>query len=165
MKTNDRLIYLLLMAQQKLRTYINNALLEGDIKTTLSQTGILFLLRQENGQSMTQLSDALEIDNSTLTGLIDRMERSGYVARSSGDSDRRAFRISITPQGLEESNRAKPLIRKINEEIKSGFSQEEIETFKRVLGNLIEKFGKSGARRKRRQKRKPRPPFSQKYHY
>jgi DNA-binding MarR family transcriptional regulator len=165
MKTDDRLIYLLFMAQQKLRTFINGVLLAGDVNTTLSQTGILFLLRQEDGQSMTQLSNALDIDNSTLTGLIDRMERSGYVVRSPGDSDRRAFRISITPQGLEESNRARPLIRRINEEIKSGFSQEEIETFKRVLGNLIEKFGKSGARRIRRPKREPRRLFSQKYHY
>jgi DNA-binding MarR family transcriptional regulator len=93
------------------------------------------------------------------------MERSGYVVRSPGDSDRRAFRISITPQGLDESNRARPLIRKINEEIKSGFSQEEIETFKRVLGGLVEKFGKLGARRTGRQKREPRRPFSQKDHY
>jgi DNA-binding MarR family transcriptional regulator len=105
---------------------------------------------------MTQLSNALDIDNSTLTGLIDRLERSGYVTRGPGDSDRRAFRISITPQGLEESNRASPLIRKINEEIKSGFSQEEIETFKRVLGGLVERFGKSGVRRRRR-KRKEEP--------
>ncbi len=155
MKTDDRLIYLLFMAQQKLRTYINNALHEGDIKTTLSQTGILFLLRQEDGQSMTQLSNALDIDNSTLTGLIDRMERSGYVGRSPSDSDRRAFHISITPQGVEESNRARPLIRKINQEIKSGFSLEEIETFKRVLGGLLEKFGKARGRRTRRQKGEP----------
>ena len=165
MKTDDRLIYLLFMAQQKLRIYINNALLEGSIKTTLSQTGILFLLRQEDGQSMTQLSNALDIDNSTLTGFIDRMERSGYVVRSPGDSDRRAFRISITSQGLEESNRAGPLIRKINEEIKSGFSQEEIETFKRVLRGLIEKFSKLGARRTGRQKREPRRPFLRKLNY
>ena len=164
MKTDDRLIYLLFMAQQKLRTYINNALSQEDMKTTLSQTGILFLLRQEDGQSMTQLSNALDIDNSTLTGLIDRMERSGLVTRRPGDSDRRAFRISITPQGLKESNRAGPLIRKINEEIKSGFSREEIETFKRVLGSLIDKLGKSGAKRTRMQKREPRHPFSQKHH-
>jgi MarR family transcriptional regulator, lower aerobic nicotinate degradation pathway regulator len=153
MKTDDRLIYLLFMAHQKLRIYINDALLEGNIKTTLSQTGILFLLKQEDGQSMTQLSNALDLDNSTLTGLIDRMERSGYVTRRPGDSDRRAFRICITPQGLEEGNRARPLIKRINEEIKSGFSQEEIETFKRVLRGLLEKFGGSRARRTRRQKR------------
>jgi DNA-binding MarR family transcriptional regulator len=153
------------MAQQKLRTYINTAFFKGDIKTTLSQTGILFLLRQEDGQSMTQLSNALDIDNSTLTGLIDRMERDGFVTRRPGDSDRRELRISITPQGLKESNRAGPLIRKINEEIKSGFSQGEIETFKRVLGSFLEKFGKSGARRTRRQKREPTRPVSQRYRY
>jgi DNA-binding MarR family transcriptional regulator len=113
---------------------------------------------------MTQLSNALDIDNSTLTGLIDRMERSGYVTRRPGDSDRRAFRISITPPGLKESNRARPLIRKVNEEIKSGFSQEEIETFTRVLGSILEKFGKSGARRTRRQKGDNRRSFLRKHH-
>jgi peptide methionine sulfoxide reductase msrA/msrB len=37
----------------------------------------------------------------------------------------------------------KPMIRKINKEIKSGFAQDEIETFKRVLRSLLEKFNRS----------------------
>jgi DNA-binding MarR family transcriptional regulator len=93
------------------------------------------------------------------------MERSRYVVRRPGDSDRRAFRISITPKGLEESNRARPLIRKINEEIKSAFSQEEIEIFKRVLRGLLEKFGKSGGRRTRKQKGAPRRHLLRKHPY
>jgi hypothetical protein len=57
---------------------------------------------------------------------------------------------------MEESNRARPLMTRINEEIKSGFSQEEIEPFKRMLGSLLEKFGKSRRKRTRRKKGKPR---------
>lgn len=142
MKADDRLIYQLFMAQQNLRTYINNALLEGGIKVTLSQAGILFLLTERDGQVMTELSSSLAIDNSTLTGLVDRLERSGYVTRRPGDFDRRSFRIDITPHGAEESERAKSLIRRINQEIRSGFSQEEIETFTHVLRSVSERFGK-----------------------
>jgi DNA-binding MarR family transcriptional regulator len=143
MKTDDRLIYQLFMAQQKLRTYITNALFQGGIKVTLSQAGILFLLMEKDGQVMTDLSSALNIDNSTLTGLVDRLERSGYVTRRPGDSDRRSFRIHITPHGADEAKRAGRVIRAINEKMKDGFSQEEIETFKSVLRGIGERFGNS----------------------
>jgi DNA-binding MarR family transcriptional regulator len=67
-------IYQLFMAQQKLRTYITNALHTEGIKVTLGQAGILFLLRKDNGQTMTELSKTLGVKNATLTGLIDRLQ-------------------------------------------------------------------------------------------
>jgi len=62
------------MAQQKLRTYITNALLTEGIKVTLGQAGILFLLQRDDGQTMTALSKTLGVKNATLTGLIDRLQ-------------------------------------------------------------------------------------------
>lgn len=142
MQTYDRLLYQVFMAQQKLRTYLKNALSMEGVRVTTAQAGILFLLKQKDGQSMTELSQVLSIDNSTITGLIDRLEKSGFVSRNAGRSDRRMFRIYITPQGIEESNRAKTVIKRVNEEIKSGFSQEDIEIFKRILKSFLEKFNK-----------------------
>ena len=52
MTTDDRLIYRLFMAQQNLRTYIRNALLARGVRVTIVQAGILFLLREEDGRSM-----------------------------------------------------------------------------------------------------------------
>ncbi len=143
MKTDDRLIYQLFMAQQKLRTYNNNALLTEGIKVTLGQAGILFLLRRDDGQTMTELSKALAVKNATLTGLIDRLERSAFVIRRASKNDRRSIRIYITPEGIEECDKAKPVIKRVNEKIKSGFSQEEIEVFKRVLNSIYQKFNQS----------------------
>jgi DNA-binding MarR family transcriptional regulator len=54
------------------------------------------------------------------------------------------FLIYITPQGVEESNRARTIIRKVNEEIKSGFSEKEIQTFKKILHSFSEKFSNKG---------------------
>ena len=90
----------------------------------------------------TELSRVLSIDNSTITGLIDRLEKSGFVSRNASNSDRRMFRIFITPQGIEESNSAKTVIIRVNKEIKSGFSQQDIEIFKKILNSFFEKFNK-----------------------
>jgi len=142
METDDRLIYQVFMAQQKLRTYLKDALEIEGVRVTTAHAGILFLLKQKDGQSMTELSQVLSIDNSTITRLIDRLEKSGFVSRNASTSDRRMFRIYITHQGVEESNRAKTVIKRVNEEIKSGFSQEDIEIFKRILKSFLEKFNK-----------------------
>jgi len=143
MKKDDRLIYLIFTAQQKLRTYIKNALVKENIKVTTAQAGILFLLKQKNGQSMSELSQVLSVDNSTLTGLIDRLERSGFARRNSNPGDRRALNIDITDTGVKELEKAKAVIRRINEEIKAGFSEQEMESFKKVLQHFALKFNRS----------------------
>jgi DNA-binding MarR family transcriptional regulator len=140
MKTDDRLIYQILMAQQKLRTYITKTLLSEGISITLVQAGILFILQRDDGRTMTELSKILAVKNPTLTRLIDRLEGAAFVTRSTSKKDRRTIRIYITPEGSQECERAKPIIKRVNEEIKSGFSKEEIEVFKRVLSSVIQKF-------------------------
>ena len=143
MKGDDRLIYQICMAQQKLQASINNTLITEGIKVTLGQAGILFLLRREDGRTMTELSKALAVKNATLTGLIDRLERSAFVMRRASKNDRRSIRIYITPEGIEECDKARPVIKRVNEKIKSGFSREEIEVFKRVLNSVVQKFNPS----------------------
>ena len=140
MPTDDRLIYLVFTAQQKLRTYLNNTLSLEGVTVTPAQAAILFLLKQKDVQSMSELSQYLSMDNSTVTGLVDRMEKSGLVTRRANPNDRRISLIRITPQGVEEIRKAKPLITRVNEQIKAGFSEQEIRTFKGILNSFFEKF-------------------------
>lgn len=142
MIAEDRLIYLVFMAQQKIRTHITNVLLAEGIKVTLGQVGILFLLQHDDGQTMTELSKTLAVANPTLTGLVDRLERSDFVRRQAGSDDRRSFRIYLTPDGIKECEKVKPIIKKINDQIKAGYSKEEIEVFKSVLQSFFNKFDK-----------------------
>ena len=142
MKNDDRLIYLVFMAQQKLKTYIAKVLLAEGIKVTLGQAGILFKLQGQDAQPMTELSKTMAVENPTLTGLIDRLERSGFVRRKASPEDRRSFKIYLTPEGIKECERVKPIIQRINNEIKAGFSNEEIEVFKVVLQGFFKKFDK-----------------------
>lgn len=150
MNKDDRLIYQIFMAQQKLQVSINNTLTAGGVKITLGQAGLLFLLQQDDGRTMTELSKALAVKNASLTGLIDRLEKSSFVVRKAGKTDRRSIRIYLTPEGNEECNKARPVIRRVNEEIKSGFSREEIDAFKRVLNSVFKKFGSEVPRNHRK---------------
>ena len=137
MPPDDRLIYLLFTAQQKLRTYLKKMMTKENVRVTTAQAGILFLLKQKDGRTMSELSQILSIDNSTITGLVDRLEKTGLVRRNASPYDRRASHVFVNPQGIEEVDKAKRVIRMVNQEIKNGFSAEELESFNRILKSLL----------------------------
>jgi len=43
---------------------------------------------------------------------------------------------------MEESNRSKDVIKRVNKEIKSGFSKNDIEILKKTHNSLLDKFNK-----------------------
>jgi len=141
MQPDDRLIYLISRAQHSLMTHLKKELNARGASITPVQAGILFLLRK-NALTMTKLSQILSIDNSAITGLVDRLEKSGLAQRTTNPKDRRTYLIRITEKGKSEIDRAYVIIKRVNEEIKSGFSTDEIETFKRVLNSLLDRFAK-----------------------
>ena len=140
MKKDDRLIFLLSTVQQAVKNHINKAFAKEGIRITVAQSGILFLLKQKDRRMMSDLGKILGIENSGMTGLVDRLERSGFVTRVMDPEDRRSFLICATRAGLEEAERAKPIIRRVNDAIKSGHSEHEIEMLKSILGEILGKF-------------------------
>ena len=66
---------------------------------TASQYIVLERLWEEDGVSLTELGESLYFDNPTLTGIVDRMERDGFLERQRDDDDRRVVRIHLTPVG------------------------------------------------------------------
>ncbi len=141
MSRDDRLIFLVFTAQLKLKTYLKNVLSEAGVSITPAQSGILFLLKKKNGQTMSELSQELTLDNSTLTGLVDRLERLDYVERNAGTADRRASHVFITDEGREEIDRASAVIRRVNSQIKADFTEDEVEALKKILKSFFVRFG------------------------
>jgi len=140
---DDRFIYLVFTAQNRLRMYIRDELMAAKVKITLVQAGILFLLQEKDCRAMSELGQHLSLDNSTITGLTDRLEKEGFVRRQTNPKDRRISLIHITREGIKEVNQAKTVINRVNDEIKADFSKEEIETFKKVLNSFVVKLKKN----------------------
>jgi DNA-binding MarR family transcriptional regulator len=140
MKSDDRLIYLLSMAQQTMKDYTNTSLAKAGVELTMTQAGILFLLKQRDMRTMSELGEVFDIDNSAVTRLVDRLEKIGIVERHPAPGDRRVFRIHVTPKGLESLEKAKKVIMGVNEELRKGFTPEEVELYKKVLKSILERF-------------------------
>jgi DNA-binding MarR family transcriptional regulator len=142
MSQDDRLIFLLSTAQQAVKRHANKILAAEGVRITVAQSGILFLLKQQDRRMISEVGRILGIENSAMTGLVDRLEKSGFVTRVMDPVDRRALLICATPAGLDEVEKAKPIIRRVNEAIKTGFSEHEIDVLKRVLADISEFKGR-----------------------
>lgn len=63
------------------------------------QISALKILEAMGDLSLTELSEKMSARNSTLTGIVDRMERDGLVVRERSQSDRRVVLIRSTEKG------------------------------------------------------------------
>ena len=102
-----------------------------------AQGRILYVLWQDNGVPISELSRQTGLATTTLTSMLDRMETAGLIYRDRGDKDRRKIRIYLTEKakGLEEDYNA------VSEEMSriyyKGFSDQEIEHLESYLERIL----------------------------
>ncbi len=89
--------------------------------------------------SVGELGERVSLDSSTLTGIIDRMERSGYVERRPNPDDRRSVLVFLTAKARELGPRILDFADELDANLRRPFSREEMTTFERVLRALAEK--------------------------
>jgi len=66
---------------------------------TVPQSGVLRVLRREGSQPIGTLAETLYLKTSTVSGIIDRLERDKHVDRVRGNTDRRVVLVELTPTG------------------------------------------------------------------
>ncbi len=127
-------------AQHTLKNYVRKEFSNGGVEFSPAQMGILFALKLKKGLSMNQLSEIISIDNAAVTRHVDTLERNGLITRTQDPEDRRKYMVSITEKGIAEADKSKAIVRRINTMLKDGFSEEEVELFKRMLNSFFDKF-------------------------
>jgi DNA-binding MarR family transcriptional regulator len=65
---------------------------------SMAQSRLLGILRDRR-PTMNELARMLELDKSSVTGLVDRAERRGLLQRTPSPDDRRSMHVSLTPAG------------------------------------------------------------------
>jgi DNA-binding MarR family transcriptional regulator len=71
-----------------------------DHDLSIIQIRLLGILRDRE-PSMLQLAQYLNLDKSSITGLVDRAERRGLVERTIAPNDRRGFNVRLTSAGRQ----------------------------------------------------------------
>lgn len=113
-----------------------------------AQGRILFVLWEKDDISIRELSEKTGLAKTTLTSMLDRLEKSGHVIRAFDPSDRRTVRIQLTENTRSLREKYDEVSAKMSEIFYGGFTNEEILTFENYLGkvleNLIKKENENG---------------------
>lgn len=144
---DDYLSYLLARASHQVSREFHAQL--KPYRLSVPQWRVLATLIEADGLSLGELAEAVLFKQPTVTRVIDRMVRDGWVKRATGSDDRRRVRILITPRG---ETAVRELLKKAKAhevEILRSHAPAEIDNLKRILRDLIERSAAPRPRRKR----------------
>ena len=97
----------------------------------------MYYLLKYGELSQKKLGERMEIKESTVARLLDRMEEEDLIKRTKAREDRRVKYIKLTQKGRERIEELLPEGQKMSELFSMGITEEEIEVFKRVLEKFI----------------------------
>lgn len=103
---------------------------------TPSQYLIFNVLWMEDGIGLGELGERVTLDAATLTGIIDRMEKSGYVERRPNPDDRRGVLVFLTLKAREIGPQILAFANELDCTLKKRFTPEEMAIFEKVLKSL-----------------------------
>jgi DNA-binding MarR family transcriptional regulator len=109
---------------------------------------VLFRLIAKDERTVNELSALTGIEKSTLSRLLDRMEKRGLVKRARGSEDRRSVVVSLTPKGRKLGEKHRPVYYRDYEGILlRGFDESEVAAFRGALVRMIENVERVNGKR------------------
>ena len=136
----DSSCVLLAKAEQKHHNYTKRILIKEKLNVTPGQMSVLYTLYNGDGITITELSKKCYLDNSTLTGVIDRLEKSGLVLRGEHPDDRRQLLIYLTDAAKAKEPLINDVMNRISTAMLAECTEEEIAIFRKVLLNIFDKL-------------------------
>lgn len=101
------------------------------------QFGLLNVLHRLGEASQRQLCDELDLDRSTVAGLVLRLESRGYVARARATGDRRRNVVRLTPEGLATLRATAAAAARVDGALTAGLSPAERDELRRLLTRVL----------------------------
>ncbi len=116
----------------------NKILRENDMSDLEGARGrIIFALWGNDGVPIKTLCEKTSLDKSTLTGIIARLERDGYIERKPSETDKRSTLISLTGKEQGFAKDVQKVSNRMNKIFYKGFTDEEITQFDSMLERIL----------------------------
>ncbi|MDB5960143.1 MAG: MarR family transcriptional regulator [Massilia sp.] len=100
---------------------------------THAQFDIIATLGNTAGMSYKELGERTLITKGTLTGVIERLEQKGLVARCRSGNDKRSFFVSLTLEGVAMFERAFPAMVADGKRLFGGWTEADYDALEAVL--------------------------------
>ncbi|BAN24577.1 MarR family winged helix-turn-helix transcriptional regulator [Caballeronia insecticola] len=128
--------YYLARARNALIARTDQALRPLDL--TSQQIGVMLMLASGRARTPLELSREMSYDSGSMTRMLDRLEKKGFVNRTRSAADRRIVELSLTERGRDAAGQL-PVIGAavLNEQLR-GFSRAELDLLTGMLARIID---------------------------
>lgn len=142
MKIPYQVGFLLSRATWAMNNSVNRMLRESGLADiSVAYFAVLQTLWEADGVSITDLGERVQLEKSTMTSLIDRMEGAGLVRRDDHPTDRRAYRICITSRGRELEEKLDRVVTEAYHRLTAGVPEKDLQAAIEVLKAILKNAG------------------------
>lgn len=106
------------------------------VGSTRVQWLVMYYLSTFGKMTQRELADKMNIKDSTVVRLIDRMEKEEIVQRVKDYKDRRVRYLMLTEKGEKRIEELLPIAEEMSVLFSKGISEEEFEIFNKVLNKM-----------------------------
>ena len=134
MELNQCINYLLTTAQHAVFQEMSAQLSKFDV--TPVQYGVMDCLWVKKKNSPKEIAEELRLENSTISGVLERMEKKGLIKRKVSKEDRRFVEIILTDKGNDLEEPILETVEEVNRIVLKDMGQQEQEALKESLRHL-----------------------------
>ena len=122
---------------------MQNRFLESSYNVTFLQWVILSVLENQEGITQQRIADTLEKDKTTVTRILDSMEKRDLIVRINDKADRRQKAIYMTNKGREAERELMSLAISEFDSALKGIKQEQLKQTSEILERICENVTKT----------------------
>ena len=113
-----------------------------DLGLTSIQSDALIAALRKPEITASQLKEQLQLSQSTVAGIIERLESKGFISKVSDPQDARKTRLIPTEQGRQLEEKLRKIALDIQNAISDGMNTEEQAEFSRLLKIALENMNR-----------------------
>jgi DNA-binding MarR family transcriptional regulator len=84
-----------------------------------------------------QIAQSIHYDKATIGGVIDRLEKRGWVERKANPKDRRAKLVTLTKEGRQALEAFTPVVKELQDQVVANLSSEERALFIKLAQKIV----------------------------
>ncbi|MBM4457329.1 MAG: MarR family transcriptional regulator [Chloroflexi bacterium] len=123
--------------------YARAQVLLDEIGLYRGQPPLLYILHEQQGLTHTELASHLQVTPATVTKMLQRLERAGFVQRRPDAADQRVSRVYLTDAGLAIQGQAATALRRLADETFAEFTLEERVVLRRLMLQMRDNLGRA----------------------
>ncbi|UJF33881.1 MarR family winged helix-turn-helix transcriptional regulator [Paenibacillus hexagrammi] len=136
METRDVISFISKIREKVNRFLVAEMTKRGIEGIATSHGDIIYALANHSRLTMAEISKVIHKDKSTVTALVDKLVRLGYVTKERDREDTRVVYVALTPKGIE----LQPMFESISEELLEQFYNNITDKEKEDLLTILKKI-------------------------